>query len=61
MTQVVSGGAGIEKLPRETVWAYTGLNTDDGSFNRDQAARSALTIVGGLIAAAAIGYGIKHM
>src|SRR5439155_17569771 len=57
-SQVAGGGAGLDKFPRETIWAYTGYNTDDGSFNRDQATKSVVTIGLGLAAAWLIGLGI---
>ena len=61
VTQVASGSAGPEKLPREMVWAYTGVNIDDGSFNGDQLKKSLITIVAGLGVAALIGFANKRL
>ena len=61
VTQVVEGRSGPEKLPREMVWAYTGVNIDDGSFNGDQLKKSLITIVAGLSVAALIGFANKRL
>ncbi len=44
-TKLASGAVGADKFPREMIWAYTGVNTDDGSFNQGQLTKS-LTIIG---------------
>lgn len=45
------------KVPREIVWAYSGVNIDDGSFNQGQALKS-VTIIG---VTYLIGRGLKYV
>src|SRR5438552_4136250 len=61
ITQVASGAAGADKFPREVVWAYTGMNIDDGSFNGDQLKKSIMTIGAGLGVAWLIGFASRRL